>query len=155
MFFFYSTESTELQCYIHAVSPIKQSGPLKYFNCDLQTQNNVVKAVCFSVEKREKLDTFAQQHSPVKIKKNNRSKKYGREDGVIDKTTVITPSTTTAFPYKRLDNITSISSLSQVAPEQLVAIKGHFHNYQASKHLYYSQTLSRNKKLTSVIQQDT
>ena len=130
-----SFHSTELQCYIHAVSPTKQSGPTKYFNCNLQTQTNVVKAVCFAIDKRDKHDAFAQQHSPVKIKKYNLSKKYGREDVVIDKTTVLTPSTTTAFAYKCLDNITSISSLSQVAPEQLVAIKGHLSQLSGVKTL--------------------
>ena len=113
----------EMQCYIHSVSPIKRSGPSKYFNCELQTYSNVVKAVCFAIEKKEHLDTLAQHQSPVKLKKYGISNKYGRQDIVINKYTTLTPCTA-SFPYKSLNNITSIASLSQVTPDQLVSIKG-------------------------------
>lgn len=115
---------TDITCYIHNVSPIKKSGTTKYFNYVIQTKSDVRNGVCFAVDKRETLDSLAQQHSPVKIHKYSLSNKFGRKDIVINKNTLITP-TTLDFKYQDLDDVTSIALLSQVTAGQLVKIKGH------------------------------
>ena len=58
--------------------------------------------------------------------------KYGWRDVVIDRKTHIT-STTADFPCKAQDDVTSIASLSKVAPQQLVAIKGMITHLSATK----------------------
>ena len=69
------------------------------------------------------LDALSEQRSPVKIKKFSVSNTYGRDDVVINKYTTITPTTAT-FDYVSQDDMITINSLRQVAPEQLVCIKG-------------------------------
>ena len=64
------------------------------------------------------------QKSPVKIKRYSLSTKYGREDVVINKNTTIT-TTTADFKYQTQEDVTSIHSLANVAPEQLVKVKGY------------------------------
>ena len=112
---------------MHNVSPVKKSGPTSYFNCHLQTDNDLIGS-----EKKETLDAMAAQRSPVKISNFNISNKYGRRDVVINKNTHIT-STTADFPYKEQDVVTSIASLSKVAPQQLVAIKGKITHLSVTK----------------------
>lgn len=58
--------------------------------------------------------------------------KYGTEDVVINKNTTITP-TTAAFEYHSQENVISISSLTNVTSEQLVAIKGYLAHLSATK----------------------
>ncbi len=108
---------------MHSVTPIKKTGSCTYFNCTLQTGSSVIKSVCFSPEKKGTLDALSKQKSPVKIKKFSISRRYDRDDVVINKYTTITPTTTT-FDYVSQDDMITINSLRQVAPEQLVCIKG-------------------------------
>lgn len=54
------------------------------------------------MEKKERLETIAMQKSPVKIRKFNVSRKYGTDDVVIGKNTVITP-TTVNFDYQSIE----------------------------------------------------
>ena len=82
----------------------------------------MIKSVCFSPE-RETLDALSKQKSRVKIKKYSIRKRYGRDDVVINNYTTITPCTTT-FDYVSQDDMMIINFLRQVAPEQLVCIKG-------------------------------
>ena len=116
---------------MHSVSPLKKTGSCTYFNCTLQTESSVIRSVCFSPEK-ETLDALSEQKSPVKIKKFSISQRYGRDDVVINKYTTITPSTTT-FDYVSQDDMITINSLRQVAPEQLVCIKGNVVRLSSTK----------------------
>ena len=78
------------------------------------------------------MDTLTKQHSPVKIQQLSISNKYQREDIVINKNTLITP-TTVKFEYNQESNISSIASISQVAPGQLLLVKGHLQHLSANK----------------------
>ena len=51
----------------------------------------------------------------------------------MNKQTILTPLTTATFDYKTLNNANSIATLSQVAPEQLVSIKGKVTQLSATK----------------------
>ena len=75
------------------------------------------------LKRRGTLDALSEQRSPVKIKKFSVSNRYGRDDAVINKYTTITPTTAT-FDYVSQDDMITINSLRQLAPEQLVCIKG-------------------------------
>ena len=69
--------------------------------------------------------TLAQQKSPVKVKKYKYSYKYGKKDIVVHKDTVFTPTTETpSFPYINREQVLSIASLTGVAADQLINIKG-------------------------------
>lgn len=127
-----ASDKKDITCFVHNVSPVKKSGPTSYFNCHLQTDKDLIGSVCFATEKKETLDAMAAQRSPVKISNFNISNKYGRRDVVINRNTHIT-STTADFPYKAQDHVTSIASLSKVAPQQLVAIKGKITHLSATK----------------------
>ena len=130
-----SIELPDIDCFIHSVSPVKRSYGSEYMNCDIQTESSVVKAVCFSPEKRKTLQAMAQQKTPVKIKKYNISTKFGREDVVIDRKTCLIP-TTVAFQYQGVETSSSnITSLSQVAPDQLVAVKARVKHLSSPKNV--------------------
>ena len=77
-----------------------------------------------------------------KIKKFSRSHKYRRDD-------IINKSTTTDFQYKILYNRISISTLSHVAPEQSVAIKGYLAHLSANKTIMLQRTPLETKRNTS------
>jgi len=67
-----------------------------------------------------------------KVKNYSYSYKHGRKDIVISKNTILTP-TTSSFEYVSQDNVLSISSLTHVAADQLITIKGHLHHLNATK----------------------
>ena len=102
---------------------MKKTGSCTYFNCTLRTESSVMRSVCFSPEKKGTLDALSEQRPPDKIKKFSVSNRYGRDDVVINKYTTMTPTTAT-FDYVSQDDMMTINSLRQVAPEQLVSIKG-------------------------------
>ena len=132
LFCFIFIESSEINCYVHSVSPIKKTGSCTYFNCTLQTDSTVIRSVCFSPEKKGTLDALSEQKSPVKIKKFSISNRYGRDDVVINNNTTTTPSTAT-FDYVSQDDVITINSLRQVVPEQLVCIKGNIVQLTSTK----------------------
>lgn len=69
LFCLIDTGSDSIDCFVHNVTPVTKahSSPRKYFNCTLQTSDDVVRAVCFSVEKRSELETISKFKSPVKL----------------------------------------------------------------------------------------
>ena len=123
----------DIHCYIHSVSPVKKSGGSNFINCDIQTPSAVVRGVCFAVDKKQTLDALAHQKSHTKISNYSISTKYGSKDIVMNKQTILTPLTTATFDYKTLNNANSIATLWQVAPEQLVTIKGKVTQLSATK----------------------
>ena len=125
-------DTPELHCYVHSVSPLKKSGHTSYINCTLQTKSKVHRGVCFATSKQETLEAMEKQKSPVKIKNFTINNKYGTEDVVINKNTTITP-TTADFDYHSQEKVLPISSLTNVAPEQLVSIKGYLAHLSATK----------------------
>lgn len=122
----------ELNCYVHSVLPLKKSGHTSYFNCTLQTKTNIYRGVCFASGKQETLQAMQKQKSPVKIRNYTIDTKYGTQDVVINKNTTIT-ATTADLDYQSQEHIISISSLTNVAPEQLVAIKGYLSHLSSTK----------------------
>lgn len=40
------------RCYVHGLTPVKNAGASKYVTCRLQTENQMIKAVRFSQEKK-------------------------------------------------------------------------------------------------------
>jgi ssDNA-binding replication factor A large subunit len=66
---------------------------------------------------------LSKQKSPVKIEKFSVSKKYGREDIVINKRTIITP-TVVSFDHVDLEETMEIKALKNVRPDQLVSVRG-------------------------------
>lgn len=117
-------ELPEITCYVHSVSPVKKSNGASYVNCDFQKQSSVVRAVCFATEKRQSLEAMAVRKSPVKMRNCTISKKFGREDIVISKKTSIVPTAEANFDYISMEEHINIASLSQVASDQLVCVKG-------------------------------
>lgn len=102
----------------------------------LQTTDSTTKAVCFSPEKRAVLQNYQNEKSPVKITKYRTSNKYGREDIVIEKTTIVnTINAENAPEYKELDlsPVPTITSLNQVSAEQLVTLKANVAKVNGSK----------------------
>ena len=93
-----------------------------HINCDIQTESSVVRAVCFAIEKHQCLEAMAEQRSSVKIQNYAISRKYGQEDIVISRKTSIVPAEAT-FDHQCMDKNISITSLSQVAADQLVCVK--------------------------------
>ncbi|CAB4010128.1 Hypothetical predicted protein [Paramuricea clavata] len=128
----------EISCYIHAVSPVKKSNGSSYINCDLQTETQVVRAVCFEVGKKQSLESLANQKSPVKIRNYTISKKYGREDVVITRKTNLIP-TVVHYDYQELDKNISISTISHVAGEQLVRVKGEVQQLSSTKTVVFDE----------------
>jgi hypothetical protein len=123
------TAEASVDCFIHEVTPVTkaQSGNRKYFNCTLQTQDDVVRAVCFSPEKRSEFKTVSKTKSPVKLKKITTT------DGCdirINKNTTITPLDKDKLPFQFCDELTAdsntripLSSIYKLAAEQLITVK--------------------------------
>ena len=90
----------------------------------LQTNTSVQRGVSFNLERREALETLSKQKSPVKINNYKISNKYNRKDVIINKETTVIPTSAT-FAYQDQEDVLSIASLTHVANEQLITIKGY------------------------------
>jgi hypothetical protein len=126
----------EIDCFVHSVSPIKTGGDKKYrfFDCSLQTEDKVIRAVCFSPERRQKFDNYAQSKSPVKIKKFGENNRYGTTNVIIERHTIVETPPSISFERRELSQDTmTISSLSDISSGQQVTIKGHLTDLFGSK----------------------
>ena len=116
---------TAFDCYIHGTSPVKnaRSSNRKYFNCILQKKDEPVRVVCFSSQKQTELTTLQVTKTPVRVTNFSKTK---TGDIILDNQTKFTPLSHLPFSYS--DTLTAngtvlISSLAQVAAEQLVTVK--------------------------------
>ena len=120
------TDSSNIKCYVHTVSPIKisASGKYKYFNMTLQTSEGSKTAVCFSPEKRTTLEKHQADKSPVKISNIKFSSNYGKEN-VVDQSSKISTIDDVGFQYTQMapPSVISLLALNQVSSEQLVTSK--------------------------------
>ena len=118
--------SGEIKCYIHALSSVRSSGKTNYFSCQLQTESSgVLRAVCFSPEKRPVLEKYEEKKSPIKLSKFRINEKEGSKDIIIQKhTSLIKAEESEEFKYEPVvhSGVTAISSLNQVATGQLVSL---------------------------------
>lgn len=122
----------EIMCYVHTTSLIKKSGNLRYFNRSLQTSSSGIRgAVCFNPERKGTFDTLEKQKTLVKLSNYRTSTKYGRTDIVIQKYTNVDvpkePKLHEEFQYHPMPDTnapTAINRLSDVAPNQLITVKG-------------------------------
>ena len=119
-----------MQCYVHAVKPVKKatSSNRKYFNCTIQGEEKLTRAVCFSPEKHSQLKTLQETKSPVKIENFGHSSNDENGDMLIHKYTKITPIDATKIIFSYSDGLTAtgvvpISSIVNLAVEQLVSVK--------------------------------
>ena len=62
-------EGKDILCFVHNVSPVKQSQKTTCFTAQLQTSNDVVRAVSFSPKRRSELCKYEDAKSPVKVSK--------------------------------------------------------------------------------------
>ena len=67
----------EILCYVHNVTPVHNSGKVKYTTCQLQTSENaLVKAISFSPDKNVPLKSAMQNKIPIKLTKYEYNKKF-------------------------------------------------------------------------------
>ncbi len=128
----------KIDCYIHSVSPIKTGGDKKYryFDFNLQTESKVVRAVCFSPDRKEKFDHYEKTKSPVKITKYSENNRYGTTNVVIERHTVVEPAPPHPFERHDINQTTTISSLTNVTSGQQVTIKGHLTELFGSRKIF-------------------
>lgn len=102
-------------------------GKTSYFSCQLQTESSgVIRAVCFSPEKRPIMEKYEEKKSPVKISKFRVNEKEGSKDVIINKyTKVIKAEATEEFPYVAVpySAVMAISSVNNVATGQLITLR--------------------------------
>lgn len=86
-----SKETNELEGYIHCLSPVKDTmtKQAKFFYFKVQLKEEIVQGVCFSPEKKEKLEQFQKCKSLRKIRKYGQNHKYGARNIVIEKRTQV------------------------------------------------------------------
>ena len=125
---------SSVECFIHNVSPVKTSnnGKRQYFNCTLQCEDKVVRAVCFSPEKQTQVKTVELTKTPVRLQNFWQNDTDPSKDIFITKYTQVTPLTNDQVDFQFSDELTNastdaiinLSSVSRLAPDQLIAVKG-------------------------------
>ena len=139
-------ETGVLTGFVHNVSPIKQNDrDVKWFDCQLQTERGVVRAVCFqpSPSTQNLYNQVAQDKSPVKISNFEKGKKReGRPvDVVISKRTrvvvVISKRTRveevrSGVKFERLNLLatTKATNIGSLKDDQLVSVTALLSNFK-------------------------
>ena len=82
-----------LQCFIHAVSPVKKgaSSGKKYFNCTLQAKDSVLRGVCFNMETHSEISNMQRSKSLVGLQNIRINDNNGKKYVIILKQINITP----------------------------------------------------------------
>lgn len=118
-------EPDQLEGYIHSVSPMKTANisKKKYFNYSLQKEDDTVRGVCFSPQKYAELKTLEKTKSPVKLQNYKVS---ATNDIIIDQKSRLSPMDHIPFVMSDVitaNDVTSISALINVMPEQIITLK--------------------------------
>ena len=92
--------------------------------------------MCFLPEQKEKFDNFANNKSPVKIRKYGENKKYGTTNVVIEKHTIVKSITNHPFEIREMTQNNTISSFANTTSNQLVNIKGQLTKLFGSKKVF-------------------
>ena len=123
----------EIQGYIHNVSPIKKGPSKNFFDFSIQTETATVRGVCFSPNKRRRLDDISTSGSPVKLCKFVCDKNPDCSDILMNDSLIIEDAVDVAFERKYVvpKNL-NISMLHSISPQQLVTIKAKIVNIQPS-----------------------
>jgi DNA-directed RNA polymerase subunit RPC12/RpoP len=119
-----SLENETTVGYIHNVSPMKKG---IFFECQLQTSTETVRAVCFSPKKRTAIVNYSENGTAVKVKKFRYETKYNSQDIVIDEHTTVDECKDITFEKKDLPDTTKtiqIAHLKSLSVGQLVTVKG-------------------------------
>ncbi|CAH3155511.1 unnamed protein product, partial [Pocillopora meandrina] len=122
-----SSEVQEILGYIQTISPVKKAtfSPTKYFNCNIQRSDRVVRAVCFNPAKRPLLEKYQKGRTAVRLHNITSSIKDDIESIIIQNNTTVQP-VVVPFVYQDAatsSSLPSLSSLQEVSKEQLVDVK--------------------------------
>ncbi|XP_066926148.1 uncharacterized protein [Clytia hemisphaerica] len=114
--------------YIHGVKNLTESNtPDKrnFFTCMLQTEDSMVRTVCFSPTKRKLFTEVQNSCVPVKISKTTNAS--GSGDIFFHRDSTVSLMKSVPFPYRGHDvkgeEFVSISDLSQLAPFEFVNVR--------------------------------
>ena len=132
-----SAEVQEILGYIQTISPVKKAtfSPTKYFNCNIQRSDRVVRAVCFNPAKRPLLEKYQKGRTAVRLHNITSSIKDDVESIIIQNNTTVQP-VVVPFVYQDAatsSSLPSLSSLQEVSKEQLVDIKAKVSSITAVK----------------------
>ena len=132
-----SSEVQEILGYIQTISPVKKAtfSPTKYFNCNIQRSDRVVRAVCFNPAKRPLLEKYQKGRTAVRLHNITSSIKDDVESIIIQNNTTVQP-VVVPFVYQDAatsSSLPSLSSLQEVSKEQLVDIKAKVSSITAVK----------------------
>lgn len=123
----------EISCYVHGITA-QNKGSSKYVTCQLQTEKQMIKAICFSPEKITPLRKAMNDKSPVKIKKFEFNEKF-RNIVIKNTTTVITSQE--PLPFQPLESIetrmVTLQTLKMTSPQQLINLKATVKGVSGSK----------------------
>ena len=130
-----SSSEEKILGYVSNVSPVKKSGPRKFFNFNIHTKEGTRRGVCFSPEKRNPMSAYQDDQKPIKVHKFRIS---STNDIMFDQKTIISPTvldTDDAFKPNLVpsDSLTTLSSINKAMPEQFVTIKALVHTLRAPK----------------------
>ena len=118
------------------------------------------RAVCFSSERKATFNTLEKQKSPVKLSNYRTSTKYGTTDIVIQKYTNVqvttAPELEKQFQYQPIPDTqdpSPISSLSDVAPNQLITIKANLFQLSGIKTIIMDDSKQLTKQRGIIVDQ--
>lgn len=132
-----SSEVQEILGYIQTISPVKKAtfSPTKYFNCNIQRSDRVVRAVCFNPAKRPLQEKYQKGRTAVRLHNITSFIKDDSESIITQNNTTVQP---VVVPFAHQDAATSsslpsLSSLQEVSKEQLLDVKAKVSSITAVK----------------------
>lgn len=111
-------------------------------------KKSVIRAVCFSPERREKFEHYSKSKSPVKVQKFGESNKYGTRSIIIERHTTVETPQCLSFERRDIGNEgITISSLSALSSGQQVTLKCQLLDVFGSKKLVSKTGMCRHSKI--------
>ena len=132
-------ENKQVIAYIHNLSPIKTSGNKSthtkstYFDMQLQTENNVVRGVCFSSTKHSEFQAITDKKSPVKLQNFDIDKKDNTS--VLMGAKVRLSEVPVSFAITPLPSTVNLASLTAVNENQLVTLNAKLTQLSGTKRI--------------------
>lgn len=116
-------EQKDIVGYLHNVSPIKKSEKVSYFDMSIQTNNDVIRGVCFSPVKHTQFKDISEKKSPVKVRQFKLDNKSDNNTVLMYHNVSLDSVDDINFQPKDIPTTYNIASISAFNTNQMITIK--------------------------------
>ena len=116
-------QQEEIVGYLHNVSPVKKTNKASYFDMCIQTDNDLLRGVCFSPGKQTDFKNVSDKKSPIKLRRFKLEKNSDSNTLLMYHNVSLDSTDDITFQPKEIPSTNNIGLISAINTNQMISIK--------------------------------